>query len=425
MAKTRVEGKRVTGREAPNTAKKANPSRATQGVAKPTRLRGRSTRLEAGKGVVDKLKDARGRPRKLRIGEEAEVLAKQQTQATSEAKKTSDKQESNLMASNEANTATVNEASAHGFLAINSLTSSQDAAGSAKSVRKSERIDAALNPLPTGSNPATVIIVPRPRARFAAKGQSQNLGIVMVDIGNYTTTASRVLGLGELEDIDFWNGAAAARSSQIRTRAVARKGEDGKWDLEFGPDTDVVCEKEGEVVIFDNMKLAMNPASQHAQIQREKEKRIGLKAIYRRFIEWLFRTIFDASKTANPDIQYFRVYTGLPAEWPENVSYQYQSIIEGVSGWEGKVDVHIISEPTAAINGRLKSLSVEQRRRLGVYLNDTEHGGVLDIGDATGVRYTFRELYRLLIKAEYYYSILGKIPACRQRYRISWLWQSQ
>jgi len=130
------------------------------------------------------------------------------------------------MASNEANTATVNEAGAHGFLAINSLSSSKDAAGSAKSVRKSERINAAHNSLPTGSNPATVFTVPRPRARFAAKGQSQNLRIVLADIGNYTTTASRVLGLGELEDIDFWNGAAAARSSQIRTRVVARKGED-------------------------------------------------------------------------------------------------------------------------------------------------------------------------------------------------------
>jgi hypothetical protein len=83
---------------------------------------------------------------------------------------------------------------------------------------------------------------------------------VLADIGNYTTTASRVLGLGELEDIGFWNGAAAARSSQIRTRVVARKGEGGQWNLEFGPDTDVVCGKDGEVVVFDNVKLAMNPA---------------------------------------------------------------------------------------------------------------------------------------------------------------------
>lgn len=90
MAKTRVEEKRVTVRKALNAAKKANPSRATQGINKPTWPRGRSTLLEAGKGV-DKLKDTRARPRKLRIGEEVEVLAKQETQATSEAKKTSDK----------------------------------------------------------------------------------------------------------------------------------------------------------------------------------------------------------------------------------------------------------------------------------------------------------------------------------------------
>lgn len=127
-----------------------------------------------------------------------------------------------------------------------------------------------------------------------------------------------------------------------------------------------MCEKEGEMIVFDNMKLAMNSTSQHAQVQREREKKIELKAIYRGFIEWLFRTIFDASKTANPDIQYFRVYTGLPTKWSENVSYQYQTIIENVPGWEGKVDVHIISEPTAAINGRLKSLSGAKKRARGV-----------------------------------------------------------
>jgi hypothetical protein len=196
------------------------------------------------------------------------------------------------------------------------LSSSQDATGSAKSVRKSTRIEAAHASLLIGSNPATVFAVPRPRARFAAKGQSQNLGIVLADIGNYTKTASRVLGLDELEDIDFWNGAAVARNSQIRTRIVARKREDEEWDLEFGPDTDVVCEKEGEVLVFDNIKLAMNPASEHFQIQRTKEKKIGIKAVYRRFIKWLIYTIFDSSKTANPDIQYSHVYTGLPAEWP-------------------------------------------------------------------------------------------------------------
>lgn len=38
---------------------------------------------------------------------------------------------------------------------------------------------------------------------------------------------------------------------------MARKRDDGKWNLEFGPDTDLVREKEGEVVVFDNMKLTM------------------------------------------------------------------------------------------------------------------------------------------------------------------------
>ncbi|KAF2464138.1 uncharacterized protein BDR25DRAFT_361873 [Lindgomyces ingoldianus] len=88
--------------------------------------------------------------------------------------------------------ATNRRTGAHGFLAINSLSSFQDAAGSAKSVRKSERIKAAHDSSPTGSNPATVFTVPRPRARFAAKGQSQNLGIVLADIGNYTTTAFKL-----------------------------------------------------------------------------------------------------------------------------------------------------------------------------------------------------------------------------------------
>jgi hypothetical protein len=143
----------------------------------------------------------------------------------------------------------------------------------------------------------------------------------MADIGNYTTIVSRVLGLGELEDINFWNGAAAARSSQIRTRVVTRNRGDEKWDLKFGLDTDVVYEKEGEVVVFDNMKLAMNPASEYYYIQREKEKKVGIKGIYQSFIQWLFSTILDVLKTANSDIEYFRVYTRLLADWPENVSY--------------------------------------------------------------------------------------------------------
>jgi hypothetical protein len=42
---------------------------------------------------------------------------------------------------------------------------------------------------------------------------------------------------------------------------------------------------------------------------------------------------------------------------------------------------------------------------------------VLDIRDATGVYYTFRELCPLLVKVEYHHSILGKIPTCCQRYR--------
>jgi hypothetical protein len=407
MAKTRIEGKRVSGRKTPTGAKKPNQRRATKGVAKTTRPKGKPRQFQLGEEI-----------------EEIEVLTEEHTQAIPEAKKTNDEQEDNLVVSDEASTSISNEAGANRFLPINNLRSSPNIEGVTKSTRKSERVDVALGPLSTGSNPATVITVPRPRARFAAKGQSQNLGIVMADLGNYTTTASRVLGLGELEDIDFWNGAAAARSTQIRTRVVARNGGDGKWDLEFGPDTDVVCEKEGEVVVFDNMKLAMNPASEHYKVQREKEKKVGLKGIYRKFIQWLFRTIFDASKTANPDIEYFRVYTGLPAEWPENVSYQYQTIIEKVSGWEGKVDVHIISEATAAINGRLKSLLVEQRRGLGVYLEDNEHGGVLDIGDATGVCDISRDLYQQLIEVEYNHNIFGKIPAYRQRYRISRLRQS-
>lgn len=100
MAKTRIERKRVTGRKNPSAAKKPNQGRATQGVAKPTRPRGRSTRLQTSKGVADKPKDDRGRPRKLRIGEEVEVLAKEHTKATSKTKKTSNEQENDLTASN-------------------------------------------------------------------------------------------------------------------------------------------------------------------------------------------------------------------------------------------------------------------------------------------------------------------------------------
>ena len=45
---------------------------------------------------------------------------------------------------------------------------------------------------------------------------------------------------------------------------MARKGKDGQQDLEFRLDMDMVCKKEGKVVIFNNIKLAINPASKHS-----------------------------------------------------------------------------------------------------------------------------------------------------------------
>lgn len=390
MAKLKSTSKRVASGRRSCAATKPSQDCSTQGATKPARLRGRSNRIDATSAAVDKPKSAKGAPRISRIAEAVEALTQEHIDTASKTdSNNNNEQADNLMEADEESTATSNQASADVATTSNRPNPSLHSESIAKRATRSKRIDDVVVPLPGGSNPAKVISVPRPRARFATRGQSQNLGIVLADLGNYTTTASRVLGLGEIEDIDFWNGAAAARSLQIRTRAVARKGEDGTWSLEFGPDTDLVCEKEGEVVIFDNMKLAMNSATKHAQVQRAKEKEIGLEGVYRRFIQWLFRTIFDASKTADPDMQYFRIYTGLPAEWPEIVSHQYQTIIENVPGWEGKVEVHIISEPTAAVNGRLKSLTVEQRRGHGVHLEDTEYGGVLDIGDATVVCYTF------------------------------------
>ncbi|KIW06518.1 uncharacterized protein PV09_02952 [Verruconis gallopava] len=117
QSKTRVEGKRLAGQKDSNAAKKAKQGRGTQGVVKPTRPRSRSTLLEAGKTAMDKLEVAGGS-----LEEEVEVLAKQQTHATSEAK-TGDRKEINLIASNDANTATANEAGPHRFLAIKSSSS--------------------------------------------------------------------------------------------------------------------------------------------------------------------------------------------------------------------------------------------------------------------------------------------------------------
>ncbi|TID25780.1 hypothetical protein E2P81_ATG03567 [Venturia nashicola] len=129
MAKTRIEGKRVTGRKTSTATKKPNQRGATRGVAKTT--------------------ESRGKPRKVQLGEEIEVLTKEYTQAIPEAKKTSDGQENNLMALNEASPSTLN---------------------------KSKLFH-----------------------------------------------AQEVLGLGELEDIDFWNGAAAElRGLQFVIYAIGR-----------------------------------------------------------------------------------------------------------------------------------------------------------------------------------------------------------
>jgi hypothetical protein len=145
MVKIRIEGNRVSDRKALTAAKKPNQRRATKGVAKTTR--------------------PRGKPRKFQLGEEIEVLTKDDTQALDEAKKTSDGQENDLVVSNEASPLTVNKVG----LVINSPRSSPNIEGVTKSTRKLECIDIALEPKSTGSNSVTVKIVPRPRARFTAK----------------------------------------------------------------------------------------------------------------------------------------------------------------------------------------------------------------------------------------------------------------
>lgn len=244
----------------------------------------------------------------------------------------------------------------------------------------------------TNPNPARVIAVPRPKARFILKDKDENVGIISADIGNWTTIVAWALGNDTPETFDYWKGAAAQRHKEIRTRAVARKKDDGEWHLEFGPDTDVVCEEEGEVVVFDNLKLSMNPASKYFEQRREKERKIRMENISQRYIEWVFRTIFEAAKLANPKIESFLVYTALPARWPEDVYSKYKKIIRNISGWENKVEVSITSEPSVAAIGRLKSLKVEQRGELGLYLQDDDHAGILDVGDSTAVCHMVRAL---------------------------------
>jgi hypothetical protein len=80
--------------------------------------------------------------------------------------------------------------------------------------------------------------------------------------------------------------------------------DNGQWHFELGPDTDVVCEEEGRVAVFDNLKLSMNPTSKHFQ---DKKPTIGIKNIFEKYIKWVFLTIFKAAKSANPDMEYFRV----------------------------------------------------------------------------------------------------------------------
>lgn len=179
MAKTRgVEEKPSTKKTGPN-AKTPKQTRRAQGVAKSTQSKSRSTLPKAAKKAADKPNAIRSRPRKVRF-EELEALTTEHMRATSRAKKTSSKEEENPMAlrgTNETNTATVNEPSANGLSMINVPSSSQVTQGVAKSVRKSQRIDAAPGPSPTGPNPATVFTVPRPKAKFPAKNRVRTLGL--------------------------------------------------------------------------------------------------------------------------------------------------------------------------------------------------------------------------------------------------------
>lgn len=78
MAKTRDEKEvpptKGSSRKIPNAKKTPKQTHTAQGVAKPTQSKDRFTLLKAAKKVADKPKPVRGRPRKVRIGEELEAL---------------------------------------------------------------------------------------------------------------------------------------------------------------------------------------------------------------------------------------------------------------------------------------------------------------------------------------------------------------
>jgi len=346
MAKAKRKREELATKGTKSTAKKkSKQTRTTQGVAKPAQPKGK-TALKAARKVADNTKRAAGRPSK-------ELTEK----------------------------SAMNRIGVQGFAAMND-----------KSPRKSQRIDAPPTPS-TDPNPAEVIEVPRPKARFLSKDTRENVAIISADFGNWTTIVGWALGLHKPETFDLWQGATVQRTKEIRTRGVARwSDDDEKWHLEFGPETNVVCEEEGRVIVFDNMKHSMNPASIHFQPRLEKQKKIGIKNIYKEYIQYVFLTVFNAAKLANPKIDYFRVYTALPPEWPEDPSFEFQETIENIQGWKGRVYVNIPSETSAAVTGRLKSLPVQQRKDLGVYLEDREHAGVLDLGDATAVSHLTRVL---------------------------------
>ena len=104
-------------------------------------LRGRYTLLKAAQKVADHPKGTKGRPRNLRNRGKIAALMTEHMRAAFKAKNTRRRRrEGNpvvLRATNEINTATVNEPDTYGFSAINAQSSFYDAEGATESARRS------------------------------------------------------------------------------------------------------------------------------------------------------------------------------------------------------------------------------------------------------------------------------------------------
>jgi len=227
-----------------------------------------------------------------------------------------------------------------------------------------------------GTPPTVQGLPQKPRAGKCRRKDDEKDIALFLDVGNSQTQIAFQKANKSLFWFDDWAGEW--KGYQVPTMVTAFRKESGEWARVCGARARMAAHHQHDAVVFDRLKMNLDPNSPYLEDQLEKEKRTGFSDNWTFFLETCIGCVLDSIVNLNEPPTKVRVGIGPPVRWDALVIAKCISSIRMPPQWADKLamDVFVINEATAAFLGRLNN---------GLQLGDDQRGILVDIGHGTTV----------------------------------------